>query len=181
MRSTFRLSVLASAVAVSLAAGPVGVQAQQAAKPPAAAPAQPVLTPSHLAAARAVVISSGLARSFDTIVPELMGQLFANVTQTRPELTDDLKTVLSQLQPEFQKQTSQVLDLAAQAVASQVDEDSLKQINGFFTSPAGQKYVNAEPAMLTQMMNSIHGFTQQMSVQMMTRVRQEMQKRGKQL
>jgi hypothetical protein len=171
--------------AVALAAAQPAF-AQQPATPPAnsAAPngmVLPVITPSHLAAARAVVVSSGLARSFDTNVPELMGQLYATVTQTRPELTNDLKDVLKNLQPEFQQQTAQVLDLAATAVAGQISESDLKQINDFFNSPSGKKYVDAQPEILTHIMDSIRSMTQQMSERMMTRVRDEMKKRGKTL
>jgi uncharacterized protein len=141
----------------------------------------PVISPSHVAIARAVVISSGLSRSFDSVVPELMGQLFANVTQTRPELANDLKAVLTQLQPEFQSETGALIDAAAQSVAGQIDEADLTRINAFFTSPAGKKYVDAQPEMLDHMMTSVHDLTQQMSQEMMSRVRQELQKRGKQL
>jgi len=179
MGSTARLA----AIGFLLCGGATAVSAQQ---PAPAAPARPpmvlpVITPSHMAAARGVVMSSGLSRSFTTIVPELMGQLFANITQTRPELTNDLKAVLTQLQPEFQKDTEQLIDAAAQAVAGQVDEPTLVQINAFFITPAGKRYVDAQPGMLSHMMDSIHLVTDQMSQQMLSRVRDELKKRGKTL
>ena len=185
-----KTSLRSGAIALALGfCGAASVLAQQSASPAApaqAAPSQPpmvlpVISPSHLAVARAVVVSSGLSRSFDTIVPELMGQLDLTVTRTRPELASDLKAVLDQLQPEFQAQTNQIINAAAQSVAGEIDEADLKQVETFFESPAGKKYVSAEPEMLTRMMGTIHDISEQMSEHMMTRVREEMKKRGKQL
>ncbi len=154
------------------------------ASPPAAVPvpdvAEPEPSPSHLAAGRAVVLASGMKRSFDPMVSQLMEQIPLVLTRTRPDLSKDLVEVLKQLQPEFEKKEDDIIDIAAHIYARQMSEEELKQTAAFFESPVGQKYVEAQPAMLDQLVVAMQSWTQQISTFMMLRVRQEMNKKGHQ-
>lgn len=195
---TFRHSLGFALPVIALACLAGGAfAAEKAAAPPAASatktapapvmptitPAQvePVISPAHLAAARAVIVGSGLSRSFKPVIPELMGQIDLTITRTRPELTADMNAVLTKLQPEFEAQSSEMVDNAAKIAAASIDTADLTKIAAFFNSPAGKKYVAAQPQMLQRLMVTTHAWTQRMSEHMMTRVREEMKKRGKQL
>lgn len=181
-KQSWRVFASAAALAVSIAAAqPV---AAQDATPPATAPApvpdlpQPQLPASALAAAHDVVVSSGMSRSFAPMVPDLMHQIVPLLTRTRPELTKDLSDVLKNLEPEFTKDGERMTDIAAQIYARRMSEDELKQTAAFFNSPIGKKYVDVQPAMLDELVVAMQSWTQELSNIMMTRVRQEMVKKG---
>lgn len=184
------------AIAIALLAGGASAQQKAPAVPAPAAPAAaptakpgaarplavlPVISPSALAAARAVIVSSGLAQSFEPVIPELMNEIYLTITRTRPELATDMSAVLDQLKPEFMAHDDEMVNNAAEIAAGEIDEPDLVKIAAFFNSPAGKKYVTSEPEMLQRMMDTTHAWAQQMSEHMMTRVREEMKKRGKQI
>ena len=146
-----------------------------------AAPAQKPISAAHLAAAREVIIASGLSRSFEPVIPELMAQIDMNVIRTRPELTADMKAVLKKLGPGFKAKESQMVENAAQIAAASIDRADLVKIAAFFNSPAGKKYVAAQPIMLQRLVVTTHAWTELMSQHMMASIRAEMRKRGKQL
>jgi len=135
-------------------------------------------SPSHLAAARALVVSSGMSRSFDAIIPQFTNQIVQSLTQTRPEIARDLTAVLTQLKPEFEKEVDEMIDIAAQIYVKQMSEPDLKAAVAFFDSPAGKKYVETQPAFLTEAVTAMQGWQGKVSTDMMSRVRAEMKKRG---
>jgi hypothetical protein len=155
--------------------------AQQAAPntPPAqTGPDTTAPSPSHLAAARALVIACGMSRSFSIIIPQFMDQIASSLAQTRPEIAKDLKAVLTQLKPEFDRQADEMVDIAAQIYVKQLSEQELKAADAFFESPAGKKYVETQPAFLTEVVTAMQGWQGKVSTDMMTRVREEMKKKG---
>jgi uncharacterized protein len=161
-----------------------GSRAQQAApntRPGQAGPAPTTPSPSHLAAARALVIACGMSRSFSIIIPQFMHQIGSSLTQTRPELTHDLNAVLAGLKPEFDKQADEMVDIAAQIYVKQMSEQDLKAAVAFFESPAGKKYVETQPAFLTEVVTAMQGWQGKISTDMMSRVRAEMKKKGHEL
>lgn len=173
-----------AAALLALACPATEGRAQQAQPNAPAAPdaaAQAVASPAHLAAARALVISSGLSRSFGIIIPQFIGQIESSLTQTRPELKADLGTVLTQLKPEFEKQADEMISIAAQIYAKQMSEQDLKAAAAFFESPAGKRYVESQPAFLTEVVTAMQGWQGKISTDMMTRVREEMKKKGHEL
>ena len=192
MTSVSRVATAAVLLALMAVCGPV--RAQQAPAAPAdsttATPAAPVtplpslpqpqpdVPPAQLAAARDVVVSSGMARSFEPMVPQLEEQIPLVVTRTRPEFAKDLTGVLAGLQPEFAKKTDEMIDIAAKIYARGMSEDELKATAAFFNSPAGKKYVDAQPIMLDQLVVAMQAWTQETSSYMMKRVQAEMEKKG---
>ncbi len=135
-------------------------------------------SPSHLAAARVLVVASGMSRSFSVVIPQFMDQIGSSLAQTRPELIRDLNDVLAQLKPEFDKFADEMDDIAAQIFAKQLSEADLKAAVAFFDSPAGRQYVATQPAVLTDIVTAMQGWQGKVSTDMMTRVREEMKKRG---
>ena len=153
--------------------------AQTSPVPPSASPeAGSEPSAAHVEAARQLIIATGISRSFQIIIPELMDQIGGTVTQTRPELTNDLVTTLGALRPEFDKQADEMVNLSARIYAHLLSEQEVRTILTFFKSEAGNKYVNAQPLFLNELVTGIQAWQQKISVNMMTRVRQEMKKKG---
>ncbi|WP_158809477.1 DUF2059 domain-containing protein, partial [Beijerinckia sp. L45] len=59
-----------------------------------------------------------------------------------------------------------------------LSEQDIRAILAFFKSDAGNKYVNAQPFFLNQLVAGMQAWQQKISVNMMTRVREEMKKKG---
>lgn len=185
MRTALEKHALKVSICLALLLGPLvaasELRAQQTAPAPAAPAAATPTSPSHLAAARALVVESGISRSFSIIIPQFMEQIGSSLLQTRPELNPDLNAVLIQLKPEFDKQADEMVGIAAQIYAKQMSEQDLKAAVAFFQSPAGKKYVETQPAFLTEVMTAMQGWQGKISTDMMTRVRAEMKKKGHEL
>jgi uncharacterized protein len=183
MRSRFRPFWIG--LAVGLLALPVSAQtpppAAPAKTPPAAAPSAAEPTPSHLAAARELLELNGIAGSFSSSIPQFFEQVGSSLTQTRPEIAADLGKVFVQLKPEFDKKASDLTDKAAHLYATLLSEQDLRAIDTFFKSDAGKKYVQTQPDFMRDVVVIMESWRQQISTDMMTRVRVEMAKKGHQL
>ncbi|MDE2364191.1 MAG: DUF2059 domain-containing protein [Hyphomicrobiales bacterium] len=173
----------AAGIAFALVAAPA--LAQNAAPAPAtpAAPAAPAAepTPAQIALGREVLTASGVAKSFDIAVPQMLDSIGTRVTQTRPDLIRDLNAVMEQIKPEFDKRVDTLIDQGARAYAKRFSEDELKQIASFFKSSTGAKYVASQPAILNDLFVAFQAWQQQISGDMMARVREEMKKKGHEL
>ena len=184
--ATVVLATIAGGHACAQTAAPAGSPAPAppgtAAAPATPAPLPPLrlrdVPPEKLAVARQVVLSSGMARSFEPMVPQLEEQIPMIVTRTRPELVKDLNGVLAQLRPEFATKTGEMIDIAAKIYARRMSEEELKATATFFDSPAGKRYVEAQPLMLDELVVAMQVWTQQTSAYMMKRVQAEMEKKG---
>ncbi len=149
------------------------------ATPPAAPPPEP--SPSHLAAARELLELNGISRSFAASIPQFFDQVGNTLTQTQPDLHNDLSQVFTQLKPEFDKKADDLTDKAAHLYASILSEDDLKAIDAFFKTDAGKKYVQTQPDFMRNIVVIMENWREQIATDLMTRVRVEMQKKGHQL
>jgi hypothetical protein len=128
--------------------------------------------------ARDVVLYSGIARSFQVIVPQYLDQIGTTLTQTRPDLIRDLNAVRDQVKPEFDKRVDELVDTAARLYAARLNEQQLKDTAAFFKSSAGVAYVQAQPALMSDLLPAMQNWSRQIATDMMTRVRAEMKKKG---
>ena len=177
---------LAGVLLAATIAGPMAASAQNAplateSFKPGAAAAPPAASASHLAAARELVVASGLSRAYGGVIPELMMKINMTFGPTRPEISNDLKATLDQLQPEFMAYTRDLLDFGARVYASVMSEQECKDALAFFNSPVGKKYVDSQPAIIANMGPALNDWSKAVSVQMLNRVRAEMKKKGHEL
>lgn len=175
-----KLNPLIAAAALALAAAaPAPVFAQAQPKPPAYMPATSPVSDAQFALAKEVVQLAGIDRGFQGFVPELLKELNGNVTRTRPELINDMNAVMKDVMvPEYNKRTMEMTDQAARLVANAMSEDELKQTVAFLKTPAGKKYIDMQPQVMSQVIASLDAWNRQLAVEMMDRVRAEMKKKG---
>ena len=134
--------------------------------------------PAALDSARTIIAAWGMTKSFDLVVPQMFDQLEHEVTRTRPELKDSLRATLIALKPEFDKSEQDFINSSALAVAKMMTEQELKDTAAFFQTPSGKKYIETEPAAITQIVTLVQTWRQQLSVDVMKRAREEMKKNG---
>ena len=135
-------------------------------------------SPAAIAEARQIILTSGIAKSFDAVVPQMLGILERNALATRPDIKDKLHATLLQIEPEFVKTEDQVIAAAALSLAKRMSEADLKETAAFFQSPAGKKYVEAQPAALNDIVAAMQGWQQKLSTDIMARTREELKKQG---
>lgn len=134
--------------------------------------------PQQLALARSVVVDSGIASSFQTIIPQYLDQIGLTFSRTRPELVADLNVVAATVKVEFDKEADEMIDTAARLYAQRLTQKELEDVSAFFRSPSGRKYVGSQPILMNDMFVAMQAWSQKISVDMMTRVREEMRKKG---
>lgn len=133
---------------------------------------------SQLAAAKELIIASGAVRTFDNLLPSVIGRLRQTFTQQRPDLVKDLEASLTAIQPEVEAKREEILDIAAKVYASKMSEQELKDSVAFFKSPTGQKYVQTQPEIFDELFSQVQNWMAQVSDFAMSRLRTEMKKRG---
>src|SRR5271154_5421398 len=186
MPAPFRIATGAAAL-IMLAALSGTAGAQETTPPaapatlaaPAAAPAAPGLpSQAAVAAADKILGDIGVKQTVALVVPGMMAELERNVTNTRPEIRDSLRETLRSIQPEFDKSAQQVFTQAATLLASQMSDKEIADVAAFFGSPSGKKYLATEPQFFQQFSAIADPWRQQISVDILTRARQEMKKKG---
>ena len=122
-----------------------------------------------------------MTRSFDAMVEPFLDQL-QQMNVTRPEIKNDLDPGRAQiLRPELDQQKQKMVDNAARAFASRLTEAELKDIAAFYKSAAGAKYVQVQPGVLDDIVAGSRHLDAEPPQFVMTRAREEMNKRGHQL
>ncbi len=176
-----RHTLLAGLLALSaLLASPALAQAPATAPAPVPAPATPLvaLPESQLRIAREVIESTGISRSFDGAFTDIALRIRQNYAAAAAPLLKDLDDTLVALLPEIRTRRAEIIERSARGVAVVFSEAELKEINAFFTSAVGKKYVNNQPQFVNQVFQSMETWMQQTSDFFLARLREEMLKKG---
>lgn len=161
------------------AQAPAGaIQAAPGAKPNDVNIPIPNATPAHLAACRELVIRSGLSRSFDGAIPDMMRQMHANLTRTRPELANDLKTVLEGLVQEALKLTEDMIVNGSRIYTALMNEQECKDAVAFFKSPIGAKFIDVQPVVFGNISDVMEPWRRHLAQRIFEMARDEMKKKG---
>jgi hypothetical protein len=160
----------AAVAALALLASPALAQTQTPA---------PAIPEQQLKVAREVVEASGVAGSVRNIVPLILDEAKRTFVQTRPDLSTDLDAVVRILQPEFERRQDQLMNDIATVYAQRFTTQELTEIGAFYGTPTGRKLVSVLPSVLQASSDRVRGWTAQMSRDVVTRMRQEMKKKGR--
>lgn len=157
-------SLLASAlVAVTLACAPA-----RADEP----------SPEALKIAGALIVDIGLKGSVDSIVPGLMAEVERSIGTIHPEMQSALHETVVAITPDFLSRDSSVVADVTHVLASRMTEQELRDSLAFFEGPTGKKYLAVQPVMLQALGLSVGAWRRQVSNDIVTRVREEMKKKG---
>jgi hypothetical protein len=163
----------APAAAPSAPAAPApGAQA------PSAAPSSAEPSPATLAAADSILTDMGVKRTLSLVVAGMLSELERNVTTTRPDIKPQLRETLHAIQPEFDNSAKDMYAKATALMVTMLSDKEIEEVAAFFKSPAGQKYLAAEPQFMQRFGELVGPWRDQMSTDIVTRARQEMKKKG---
>ena len=135
-------------------------------------------SPAAIAVATTILRDVGMTASVQGVAFSMIGELERSIDQTHPEMKQPLRDTLMALAPEFVKGADGVIDDAARVFASRMSEEELRQTQAFFASPVGVKYLEAQSPILQQVGASTAAWRAQLQSTMLTRVREEMKKKG---
>ena len=179
--------VLALGVATAVAAGnwtPAGPAAPAVPATPAAPAAAPAATPpasspAALAYAATILNDIGMKPSLDRVVPTMLAQMQREILAIRPELKASVDEAVQIITPEFLKTEQELVDAVTKDLAFQMTEPELKEVAAFYESPTGKKFQTAQLAVANRVATIAGAWRQQMSTDMLSRVHEEMKKKGK--
>ena len=153
------------ALAAIVAAAPAPAQSQQ----PSA---------NAIFIAKQIVQIKGVQAMMDPISRGVVEKVKNVVMQTNFMWGKDINEITVQMHKEFDGRSSELVDTAAHAYASHFTEPELKQILAFYQSPIGQKMVVEEPKAIEDSMSGAATWADNLSVDVINRMRAEMKKRG---
>jgi hypothetical protein len=167
-----RLS-LRHAVAAIIALMAIAIVKPAAAQAPAAKP-----SPTALLLAKQIVELKGVKQMMDPVAVGVVEKVKSVIMQQNFMWQKDINEVTVQLHKEFDSRSGELVDSAARAYASHFTEPELKQILAFYQSPVGQKMIVEEPKAIEDSMRDASTWADDLSVDVMNRMRAEMKKRG---
>jgi len=165
------------ALAVIVVARPAAPQAIAPAAPQTTAPvAQP--SPAAILLAKQIIEMKGVKRMFDPIVYGVVEKAKNVFLQTNFMWAKDLNEVAAMMHKEYDSRTSELVDVTARIYASHFTEAELQSILAFYQSPIGQKVIVNEPKALDESMAGAAEWADNISADIMAKMRLEMKKRG---
>jgi hypothetical protein len=145
---------------------------------PAVAQQPPAPSAASIALAKELITLKGAAQMFNPIPAGVIMQVRNQLMQTNTSLQKDLDEVALKLAGELNPRVSEILDNAAKLYATQFSEQELKDVLAFYKTPAGQKVIKQEPQVLDQSVRFADQWAQQLSQEVIDKMRTEMKKKG---
>jgi uncharacterized protein len=161
------------AALIALAAiGPAGTaKSQVVAQPPQVSQAQFLL-------AKQIVEIKGVKAMFAPLVHGVIKKTVDSVMQTNMMWGKDINDIAAQIEKDDAPRGQEIVDATARFYASHFTEAELKQILAFYQSPVGQKMLAEEPRALDESMAYAGSWGDNLSIEVMSKLRAEMKKRG---
>lgn len=137
-------------------------------------------TESHIKAAHEAIVAAHASEQFDNILPMLADQTKALFQRSNPALVQEIDEVVNQValslaarRPELERELERVW-------AARFTEEELKEITAFYTSPVGEKFGKLMPLVIADSVRSAGIWRDAISTELVTKARDELNKRGHQ-
>jgi uncharacterized protein len=113
------------------------------------APAQ-MPSPEAMTAARSLVTTLGLSDQYKALLPVILLGLKPVLTQERPEIESAFDAVLPKMAEAYAPYYTAMVDAAASVYANNFTVDELREIEAFYSRPAGKKLLEKSQAIAQQ-------------------------------
>jgi len=135
-------------------------------------------TESHLAAARDTIAAAHASEQFNQILVVLADQTKALFQRSNPSAVKDIEDVVDQVALDLAKRRPELDRELERVWASRFTEDELKAIAAFYRSPVGMKFGQQMPVIIQDSIRSAGIWKDAISTEIVTRARDELNKRG---
>ena len=156
--------IVALGFALALGVG-VGVAAEEPSK-------------TAIATAKEVITAKGANALYAPLVSGVIERTKVVLLQSNPMLGKDLNEVAAKLHADYASRSADILNDVAKIYASRFTEQELKDALNFYKSPLGRKLVVEEPNILDQSMRTAQTWAENLSQEIIAKMRTEMKKRG---
>jgi hypothetical protein len=128
--------------------------------------------------AKELIALKGATTMYDPVVRGVVEQAKNLLLRSNPMVEKDLKEVTAKLHTEYASRIKDLRELVARVYASRFTEQELKDALTFYKTPLGKKLIEQEPKILDQTMKDAQAWGDQLSQEVMNRIRAEMKKKG---
>jgi len=160
-------------LAALLALAMLGMAKPVLAQAPAQAP-----SPAAILIAKQILEIKGVKKLFGPLVRGVVEKVRDQFMQTDFMWAKDLNEVTAQLEKEYAPRADELVDASAKIYASHFTEAELKQILAFYQTPLGRKVIVEEPKALDESMANAGAWGDNLSEEVIAKMRDEMKKRG---
>lgn len=135
---------------------------------------------SHLTAARATIDAARADDQFDQILPVLADQAKALFQRSNPSLVGEIDEVVNAVALELAARRPELDRELERVWAARFTEDELTQITAFYSSDVGKKFGRSMPTVIQDSIRSAGIWRDALSAELVTKARDELNKRGHQ-
>ena len=147
-------------------------------KPAAPQASAPQPSAAAILLAKQIVQIKGVEKMFNPLVDGVVERVKDQFMQTNFMWAKDLNEVAANLKRDYAPRVNELVDATARIYASHFTEAELKDILAFYQSPLGQKMVVEEPKALDESVANAGQFGDNLSEEVINKMRAEMKKRG---
>ena len=163
-------------VAGLIAITAVGFAANAMAQSSQSEEALPPLSEQHLELARQVFIASKTGRSFDNILPTVAEQAKSTFVRSNPQIQLGVIDAVDRVALELVPMRKELDDGLIRVWARAFTEEELKNLLQFFESPAGQKFSDNYPKVISTQLALAESWTLKLSQVLARRTKRELEK-----
>lgn len=136
------------------------------------------ITQTHLEAALEVLKSSPASRSYDDLLPAVADAVKSQLILQRPDLHKQISETVDTLVVTLVPRRSDLDNDLARVWAKGFTEDELVTIASFYSSPAGQKFSQIGPNVISEGYKVAEGWAVRVREELLEKSRLELQKEG---
>lgn len=140
--------------------------------------AQTPATPAATAAAKELITVTGANSIFNPLIAGVVEQAKLLYLQQDPGLAKDLNEIAAKIRADLAPRFNELNDEVARLYTADFNEQELKEILAFYKSPAGQKLLSQQPKVIDSSMKFAQTWANKLSDEVVSKMRDELKKRG---
>ncbi len=142
------------------------------------ATAQEKLSELHLAAAREAILAAKVLAPYDNFLPLLADQTRTLFIRSNPSAGAEIDEVVNTIALQLVEKRPELNQTIYEVWARRFSEEELKEIAAFYYSPVGQKFSNLGGELTALSVGAGKQWSDKVSTEMVSLVRDELKKRG---
>ncbi len=136
-------------------------------------------SPEALTAAKELIIEARLADQIKLAMPMIMQQLKPLIAKGNPLVERDFDALMPIMMNAMNNHLDAFLNSGAQIYARHFTPEEMRQVTGFYRTPAGQKFLQKQPEMMQETMVLGQKFGLAVAKDIQDRMVEELRKRGR--
>jgi len=136
------------------------------------------ISPEHLALARKYIDLTDQSQLYETALANAGAKTYRQLIATNPDIVDPLTAAVTAVVDSYKDKKGDLFDQIARVYATVFNEDELKQIVDFYSSPVGQKLAKANAQLNPTIKRVVDIFSVNLDTEFFAKVRAELKAKG---